>query len=162
MDSNKNLETLKSDFNCRVYGHQTLVSRGQPVGGTSPSSSTSSLGTTSSSSSSSNLPRPTYNIPKANNVNGNQLQYQHQKTSQKIAKPISSVAPTNIVQKSSRSYIPTGEKPSPIYQTSSTKILPVQPQTLGSTPQVRFSNFRQEILGIKSEFNLIFFYSRVY
>lgn len=122
---------------CRVIGHQSLASRGQPVGGTSPSSSTSSLATTSSSSSCSNLPRPTYNIPKANNVNGSQLQYQPQKSSQKIAKPISSVAPTNIVQKTTRSFIPTGDKPSPIYQTSSTKILPVQPQTLGSTPQVR-------------------------
>lgn len=113
---------------CRVYGHQTLAARGQPVGGTSPSSSTSSLATTSSSSSSSNLPKPTYNKANSN---------QHlQKSNQKVGKPVSSVAPTNVVQKTTRSFIPVGEKPSPIYQTSSTKILPVQPQTLNAS-QVR-------------------------
>jgi len=44
-----------------------------------------------------------------------------------IQKPVSSVAPTSVQH----------QKPSPIYQTSSTKIHPVQPQTLSSTPQVK-------------------------
>jgi hypothetical protein len=43
-----------------------------------------------------------------------------------VQKPVSSVAPTSVQH----------QKPSPIYQTSSTKIHPVQPQTLSSTPQV--------------------------
>lgn len=109
----------------RVYGHQSLTARAPPVGGTSPSSSTSSLATSTSSGSSSNVPKPPAKI-------GNHFQ---QKMVQKGGKPISSVAPTNVVQKTARSFVPTGDKPGPIYQTSSTKILPVQPQTLGSTPQ---------------------------
>jgi hypothetical protein len=44
-----------------------------------------------------------------------------------VQKPVSSVAPTSVQH----------QKPSPIYQTSSTKIHPVQPQTLSSTPQVK-------------------------
>lgn len=51
-----------------------------------------------------------------NSLNNNHYQQQ---------KPVSSVAPTN--------------KPSTIYQTSSTKILPVQPQILQSSPQLTLS-----------------------
>ncbi|XP_052126750.1 apoptosis-stimulating of p53 protein 1 [Frankliniella occidentalis] len=40
-------------------------------------------------------------------------------------KPVSSIAPTSVQH----------QKPSPIYQTSSTKIHPIQPQVLSSTPQ---------------------------
>lgn len=113
----------------RVYGHQTLSGRGQPVGGTSPSSSTSSLATSTSSNSSSNVPKP--------NINSKSNSQYQQKPGGKIAKPVSSVAPNNIVQKSiPRNFLASTEKPSAIYQTTSTKILPVQPQTLGSTPQV--------------------------
>ncbi|EEB13253.1 apoptosis stimulating of P53, putative [Pediculus humanus corporis] len=55
-------------------------------------------------------------------------------TSNSSGKPISSVAPTSIVQKlSPKNFLTSIDKPNPssIYQTSSTKILPVQPQTLG-------------------------------
>lgn len=86
----------------------TGLSRGQPVGGTSSTtSSTSSLATNSSSTSSS---------------------ISHQK-------PVSSVAPTSVQH----------QKPSPIYQTSSTKIHPVQPQTLSSTPQGILRELRGEL-----------------
>ncbi|XP_068085698.1 apoptosis-stimulating of p53 protein 1 [Anabrus simplex] len=50
-------------------------------------------------------------------------------------KPVSSVAPTSVQH----------QKPSPIYQTSSTKIHPVQPQTLSSTPQGILRDLRGEL-----------------
>ncbi|KAK7865306.1 hypothetical protein R5R35_007391 [Gryllus longicercus] len=50
-------------------------------------------------------------------------------------KPVSSVAPTSVQH----------QKPSPIYQTSSTKIQPVQPQTLSSTPQGILRDLRGEL-----------------
>ncbi|XP_046663876.1 apoptosis-stimulating of p53 protein 1 isoform X3 [Homalodisca vitripennis] len=79
----------------------SLLSRGQPVGNSSP---TSSIATNSSTSSTSS----------------------HQK-------PVSSVAPTSV------------QLPSPIYQTSSTKIHPVQPQTLSSTPQGILRDQKEEL-----------------
>ena len=112
----------------RVYGMPPLtqsggmVQRGQPVGGAISTSSSSTASLVSSSSISNSLSTAAV-MSNANNTSSN-----HQK-------PVSSTAPTSVQH----------QKPSPIYQTSSTKIHPIQPQVLSSTPQGVLKDMKGEM-----------------
>ncbi|XP_039293647.1 apoptosis-stimulating of p53 protein 1 isoform X4 [Nilaparvata lugens] len=182
----------------RVYGSTTassLLSRGQPVGGaSSTTSSTSSLATNSSTGSNSahqtviacavevsEMPSST-SITTCPSAASSKLCHEDSSTNLtstlltsssnscnsstitatktvfalpptpltlEFQKPISSVAPTTVqahlsqsqssstkqAQQASGTAHAPQDLPSQIYQTSSTKIQPVQPQTLSSTPQ---------------------------
>uniref|UniRef100_A0A069DXM2 Putative apoptosis stimulating of p53 n=1 Tax=Panstrongylus megistus TaxID=65343 RepID=A0A069DXM2_9HEMI len=119
----------------RLYGNNLLNSalmvRGQPVGGaSSTNSSTSSLATSSSTSSANgHQVLPTTSSPSGlsltqSNVTS-RLTLPPTPLISDIQKPVNSVSPSS-----------TQQHLSTIYQTSSTKIQPVQPQTINPPPQV--------------------------
>nr|CAD7431209.1 unnamed protein product [Timema monikensis] len=134
----------------RPFGstHSTYIqpglTRGQPVGGSSSStSSTSSLATNSSSGSSVGhqvAATPTITVHATSTTRtvrplGYGVVLPPTPLTLANQKPVSSVAPTTVHH----------QKPSPIYQTSSTKIHPVQPHILSSTPQGILKDLRGEL-----------------
>nr|CAD7403992.1 unnamed protein product [Timema cristinae] len=123
---------------------QPGLTRGQPVGGSSSStSSTSSLATNSSSGSSVGhqvAATPTITVHATSTTRtvrplGYGVVLPPTPLTLANQKPVSSVAPTTVQH----------QKPSPIYQTSSTKIHPVQPHILSSTPQGILKDLRGEL-----------------
>uniref|UniRef100_A0A0K8TGI8 SH3 domain-containing protein n=2 Tax=Lygus hesperus TaxID=30085 RepID=A0A0K8TGI8_LYGHE len=126
--------SYSSHLGPRVFGGSTLLARGQPVGGTSSTTSSTSSLATSSSASSSQVPTslPAGSLPLTQSNVSTRLALPPTPLISDIQipvlqKPVNTVSPTPLPHLSN------------IYQTSSTKIHPVQPQTVNSSQQSQVS-----------------------